>query len=148
MRTMRRLLSLTALGWAILGAPAGTAQQAREFRVIVHPDNPTEHLEDKELSRLFLKQSTRWEDGTPVLPVDQPTEARVRESFSRAVFGRSTSAMVAHWQQQIFSGRGVPPTELENERAVIEYVAGRPGAVAYVSTGTPIAGVKVVEVTP
>jgi hypothetical protein len=55
--------------------------------------------------------------------------------------------MVAYWQQQIFSGRGVPPLELSTETAVVEYVRAHPGAVGYVSAGADIRGLKVVEVT-
>jgi len=148
MRTMMRSLVLVALFGTVVAAPTGNAQEVPEFRVIVHPDNATSYLTVGRLSELFLKRSTRWEDGTPVLPVDQRMNAPVREVFSKAVFGRSTSAMVAHWQQQIFSGRGVPPPELESERAVVEYVATRPGAVAYVSRNAPLSGVKSVEVAP
>lgn len=146
MRTVLRGLSLAALAGLVFGVGGVRAQQPEGFRVVVHPDNPVTVLTADELSNLYFKRTTRWEDGTRALPVDQPGDSPTREVFSRAVHGRSARAMVAHWQQQIFSGRGVPPTQLADDRAVLEYVAGNRGAVGYVSPGAALRGVKTVEV--
>lgn len=146
MRTVLRGLSLAALAGLVLGVGGGTAQQPESFTVVVHPDNPVTVLTADELSDVYFKRRTRWEDGTRALPVEQPAECPAREAFSRAIHGRSARAMVAHWQQQIFSGRGVPPPELADDREVLEYVAGNRGAVGYVSPGAALRGVKAVEV--
>jgi hypothetical protein len=95
---------------------------------------------------MFLKRSTRWNDDTPVRAVDQPGDTPVRQAFSQAVHGRSAKAVVAHWQQQIFSGRSVPPPELASDELVTSYVSTHPGAVGYVSPRANVREVKVVEV--
>ena len=46
---------------------------------------------------------------------------------------RSVAAVRSYWQQRIFSGRDVPPPEVDTENQVIKYVAGDPGALGYVS---------------
>lgn len=148
-RTVRRTLrlgTLVALAGLVLAGGGATAQQAADFRVVVHPDNPVDALTADELSEMFLKRSTRWSDDTPVRPVDQPSHAPVREAFSRAVHERAAKAIVAHWQQQIFSGRAVPPLELASDELVVSYVTVNPGAIGYVSRGANLRGVKVVEI--
>jgi hypothetical protein len=55
-------------------------------------------------------------------------------------------AVKSYWQQVIFSGRGVPPPELESDEAVIRYVLRFPGAVGYVSGTADVRGVKVLAV--
>lgn len=145
-RIARGVLTLVALAGATLAGGGATAQQVPEFRVVVHPDSPIEALSVDELSKMFLKRSTRWNDDTPVRVVDQPGDKPVREAFSRAVHGRSAKAIVAHWQQQIFSGRAVPPPELASDDLVTSYVSVHPGAIGYVSPGTSVRDVKVVEV--
>lgn len=150
-RTVRRTLrlgTLVALAGLTLAGGGATAQQAADFRVVVHPDSPLDTLSADELSRMFLKRSTRWSDDTPVRPVNQPGHAPVREAFSRAVHGRSAKAIVAHWQQQIFSGRAVPPLELSSDEFVTSYVSENPGAIGYVSPGASMRNVKVVQVRP
>jgi hypothetical protein len=62
------------------------------------------------------------------------------------VLERSIEAVRAYWRQRIFTGRGVPPPELASEERAVEYVLGREGAVAYVSTDTELRGSKVLVV--
>jgi hypothetical protein len=81
-----------------------------------------------------------------VRAVDQPGDTPVRQAFSQAVHGRSAKAIVAYWQQQIFSGRAVPPPEFASDELVTTYVSTHPGAIGYVSPGASVREVKVVEV--
>ena len=124
------------------------AQQGVGFRVIVNPANPVSALTQDDIERLFLKERTSWEDGLAVEPVDQPARSDVREAFSRAALGRSPRAVIVHWQRQIFSGRNVPPPELESDDDVVEYVRTHTGAVGYVSPDADVSGVKAVEFRP
>ena len=80
------------------------------------------------------------------MPVDLAGESSVRKKFSEDVLKRSLSAVRSYWQQLIFSGRNVPPPELDSDQAVIEYVAKRRGAIGYVSGACAIDAVKVVSV--
>lgn len=144
MRNLLGSLCLAVLVPLVPGSAAG--QQAPEFRVVVHQDHRGDSISLDALEEIFLKRTTRWEDGDHILPVDQPVDSPVREAFSNAVLDRSSRAVAAYWQQQIFSGRGVPPTELADEAAVLRYVSRRPGAIAYVSATARLRGVKVLEV--
>lgn len=60
--------------------------------------------------------------------------AAIRESFSRVIHGRSANQIAAYWQQQIFSGRNIPPEQRSSDDEVIAYVSSTPGAIGYVST--------------
>lgn len=133
-----------ALSSALIFAWWSLAQPST-FKVIVHPENPVTSLTKKEASNLFLKKLTRWEEtGTRVEPVDLDDD--VRDAFSKEVLGRSVSAVKSFWQKQIFAGREVPPPELRSEPEVIAFVAGRPGAIGYVSAAARLDGVKEVQV--
>ena len=94
------------------------------------------------LGDIFLKKAARWQSGEPALPVDQKSGTVVREVFSRAVLRRSTAAVRSYWMQRIFSGREIPPPELDGDGAVVNYVASHLGAVGYVSTSANISTVK------
>ena len=140
-------IGFLAAALSVEGGGSLAAQTATSFRVVVNESNPVTTISADDLSELFLKRRTSWPGGVPAQPVDQPARAAVRESFSTVALDRPVRAMVAYWQQQIFSGRGVPPLELSTETAVVEYVRAHPGAVGYVSAGADIRGLKVVEVT-
>jgi ABC-type phosphate transport system substrate-binding protein len=126
---------------------AGAAEEAQQFQVIVNPTNPVETLASNVVAQIFLKKKSAWENGTKVLPVDQTFSAMVRESFSRGVLGKSTSAVKAFWQEQIFAGRGVPPPQQASDNLIVAYVRDNPGAIGYVSVDTNVSKVKVIALT-
>lgn len=131
-----------------LGPGAPLAQEDSDFVVVIHAENPTTSIERGLLSKIFLKKAKRWENGVAVAPVDQAEQSAVREAFTRKVHKKSVSAIKSFWQRMIFSGRDVPPTELESDAEVLEFVAGEPGAVGYISASTELTdGVKELSIS-
>ncbi len=136
----------------LLGALAGlaalpAAAQQGGYVVIVNETNDIAALKADEVSKIFFKKAHRWPNGNDVVPVDLPESAPVREAFSAAVHGKSVGAVRAYWQQQIFSGRAVPPAEKTSDEQVVAFVRVTPGAIGYVSAGAQLApGVKRVQV--
>lgn len=122
------------------------AAQAASYKVIVNNSVPANSLSKKAASDLFLKKTTKWENGSAVLPVDQVDSSSAREGFSKAVHGKPTAAVKSYWNQQIFSGRDVPPVEKKSDAEVLAFVRSTPGAIGYVSDTAPVDGVRVVTV--
>lgn len=138
---MRRRAVLAAGGlWLIGSSRADGAEPA--FRVVVHASNALRTAPDSWVADLFLKKVTRWPEGETVRAVDQRPTSDVRRAFSEAVLRRSVGAVRSYWQQRIFSGRDVPPPEVDSDDAVLGFVAKYPGAVGYVSGATKFAGVR------
>lgn len=134
-------LALTLL--ALLAAEPASAQ----FQVVVHAGADVSEISSDDLSRIFQKKSRSLPDGTDAVPVELEPASSVRAAFSDAVHGRGVSAIEAYWQQQIFSGRDVPPETFASDAALLEYVASTPGAIGYVSSGASLpSGVKAVAV--
>jgi len=132
-RPTRRSLLWSLFGLCALGGRSAGAEAAPEFRVLIHPENPTTSLSKDFVTDLFLKRVTRWRDGEAVHPVDQRADSGVRKSFSDDVLRRSVSAVKRYWQQRIFSGRDLPPPEFDSDEAVVSYVLKHRGAIGYVS---------------
>ena len=145
---------LFGLGLVILPAilllfalPTAVARaQASEFRIVVNPKNPIASANKEFLSDAFLKKTTRWKDGESLQPVDLRPDTSARKRFSESVLKRSVAAVRSYWAQRIFSGRGVPPPEVDSDEAVIEYVLKHRGAVGYVSGGAKLGTAKVLPV--
>jgi ABC-type phosphate transport system substrate-binding protein len=121
------------------------ARGEERFYVIVNNANPISSMEAKDVSKLFLKKTNQWPNGQPVLPLDQPENSPIRETFSKEIHGKTIASLQAYWQQQIFSGRSIPPLVKNSDDEVIAYVKGNPNAISYVSS-PPGAGVKVLKV--
>ena len=122
------------------------AALAAGYKVIVNNANGTSSVAKKDLSQLFMKKTAKWSNGTPVVAVDQTEKSPVREKFTQEVHGKSVAAVKSYWQQQIFSGRDVPPVEKSSDAQVVAFVKQNAGAIGYVGESADTAGVKVVAV--
>jgi ABC-type phosphate transport system substrate-binding protein len=146
----RSRISLLIAGLvAATSSPSGAGAERpapAAFRVIVAPSNPNDGVDRRFLLEAFLRKTTRWPDGQPLQPVDQPADSPTRRRFSDDALGRRVSAVKEYWTQAIFSGRGVPPPQLESDDQVVKFVLQTPGAIGYVSAGAALEGAKIVPV--
>jgi ABC-type phosphate transport system substrate-binding protein len=142
------LYATLALGLGTHGtATPASSGEPLELRIVVHPSNTLEAISRQEVAELFLKKVTKWPNGGPVTPLDLGEKSPVREKFSRVVHGKSAAAIAAFWQQQIFSGRGTPPTQKRDDGDVLSHVKANPGAIGYVSAAASVTDVKVMKLT-
>ncbi len=141
---------LLCIVFAIFGAlPLGRAlaeEEAQSFVVIVNAQSGESSATREFLTGAFLKQATRWPGGEQLRPVDLRPDSATRSRFSEVVLRRSVSAVRNYWQQRIFTGRGVPPPEVESDAAVLQYVRLHPGSVGYVSPQADCREVKVLAI--
>ena len=140
---MRRWVLIVVLAVAMMPM---TAIGGDSFKIIVHPGVDVTSLSKVKVKQIFLKKTTQWSDGQRIKPVDQKKSSAVRRAFTKAVHGRSVSAIKNYWQQRIFSGRGVPPLEKASDAQIVSYVLSHPGAIGYVSVDTPIGDAKVITI--
>jgi ABC-type phosphate transport system substrate-binding protein len=142
MSKIRIALAVLALA---LGAERASAQG---YVVVVNATNPVGSIKKDRVNGLFLKRITRWDDGSPVVPVNLDRTSPTREAFTRVVHGKSVAAIESSWQQQIFAGREAPPAQRSNDAEVMAFVRANPGAIGYVSE-TAVLGtdVKAIPIT-
>jgi ABC-type phosphate transport system substrate-binding protein len=145
MKTLSRFFA-AAVAACLLALPSATPLAAQDFKVIVNSANPISEIPAAALSKIFLKEAAGFPGGGPATPVDLSKSSPVRATFSKRIIGRPVSAVDTYWQQQIFSGKEVPPAAKASDDDVIAFVKATPGAVGYVSAGASTAGVKVVDV--
>jgi ABC-type phosphate transport system substrate-binding protein len=140
-------LRIGVLTFVALAAAAGAADSSRSaYVLIMHPGNPVSRLDRKFVAELFFRRATRWSDDTPVRPVDLGPDSPARSRVSQEILSRSVASVRSYWQQQIFSGQGLPPPELPGDDAVVSYVVSHPGAIGYVAAGTSLNGARTVDV--
>ena len=142
MKNIKRYAFIVCL---FLLAVSGYTQESN-FKIIVNEGNEINSITSDQVSRIFLKKMTKWDNGVKISPVDLAASSDLRENFTKKIHGKSISAINAYWQKKIFTGKGVPPIEQSSEKDVIEFVKNNPGAIGYVSANTNTSGVKVLKV--
>jgi hypothetical protein len=146
-KTSAVLLLVIALG-ALSSGHAATEQgpPPDDYRVIVHPSNPLRQFGRSFLRGVYLRKNTTWPSGETIRPVGLAKRFPARERFSREVLNKSPAQLRAFWNQQIFSGKGVPPPDLDSEAAVISFVLRNRGAIGYLPAATDPGGAALVTV--
>ncbi len=142
MKTTYRIFLITI--WMLIGF--SFVVSAQQYKIIVHNSNTTANLSKKQVSAYLLKRKTRWPDKKRVYPVDLSSRSSVRISFSKEIHRKSVSQVRAFWQQSVFAGKASPPSEKNNDQAVIQYVKTHQGAIGYISNKTKATGVKVINI--
>lgn len=111
--------------------------------VVVHPDNSAA-ISSKNVQRIFLGKEKKFADGKETLPINQVSGAGARDTFDNEVLGRSSTQISAYWSKLVFTGKGIPPKEVDSDAAVIDIVASNPNAIGYVDEAAANASVKVI----
>src|SRR5438552_2231277 len=107
----RRIVAVVLL--AVVAA--ARAEAPAPYRIVVNARNTTASVDREFVENAFLKKTTTWSGGEAVRPVDLAPGSQVRSRFSEEILERSVAAVKSYWQQMIFSGRGVPPPELDSD---------------------------------
>lgn len=110
--------------------------------IISHPAN-TNSITAEELQRLYTGKSSSFANGDSVLPLNLSDGNALRASFDEKALGRSSSQIKAYWSKLVFTGKGTPPKEVENEAEMLKLVSSNPNILGYVSSGADTSGVKV-----
>lgn len=135
---VKPLLVIAAL---LAAAPPALAE---EFAVIVNKQRTTQ-LDREEIAQIFLKKRRFWDDGTPMLPVNQNAGSAARASFDTAVFGAGARRLSVYWNRAYFRGV-LPPATLASDEAVRRFVVSEPRAIGYIRAGAVDASVRVVSI--
>ena len=130
----------------VLGLTSASIAADETFKVIVNPQNTVEEVDRDFLRDAYLKKATEWSGGTAVRPIDLSSKFNVRDSFVERVLRKTPSQLKKYWNQQIFSGKGVPPPEAGSTADVIEYVMANKGAVGYLPANADPGKARVIKV--
>ena len=137
---------VAALVIALAAQLALAAAAPDDYKVIVNPENPVGAVDRRFLRDAFLRKASDWNGGAAIRPIDLATRFAVRERFVHDVLNKTPAQLKSYWNQQIFSGKGVPPPEADTAAAVIAYVLANPGAVGYLPLDADAGGAKVIRV--
>lgn len=111
--------------------------------IVVHPSNTVEISRD-DVNRLYTGRASSFPGGSQAVPINLVDSNSVRNDFDDKVLGRSSSQIKAHWSKLVFTGKGSPPKEVNNDAEVLDLVANNPNIIGYVSKGADISNVRAV----
>ena len=124
---------------------AAMASSAAAQTIVANPAVKGAEISKSDLRDIFSGSSSTFKDGSHAVPVTLRAGA-VHEEFLKTYVGKTDSGFRAAWRMLVFTGQGSMPKTLDSDAQVVEYVANTPGAIGYVSKGSPSDKVKVLTV--
>ncbi len=113
--------------------------------VIANESVPVDAVGANNLERVFLGKSTKMEGAKVGIAV--LAEGATHSEFLTSFLKKNPKQFLSHWRRICFSGKGTMPTTFTTEEELVAHVAATPGAIGYVDSDTPHAGVKVLLVS-
>ena len=124
---------------------ACTAARAQDVIIVVNPSISISQISPAEVRDLFTGVRSRFSDGSRAVPVTL-RGGPAHEVFLLKYVGDNPDEFSARWRKAVFTGQGSMLKECSSESTLLEYVAGTPGAIGYVSRVTAEGSVKVLTV--
>jgi ABC-type phosphate transport system substrate-binding protein len=140
-----KINSLLKIGIASALTLSATFFTSAEVVVVVHPGNAAA-LDGTTIKRIYLGKSSAYSTGNEAIVINQVPDSTSRQAFDSEVLGRSTSQISAYWSKQVFTGKGIPPKEVQDDSAVISLISNNKDAIGYVDKTAVTGAVKVVPV--
>ncbi|MFK7856756.1 MAG: hypothetical protein AB8B79_21745 [Granulosicoccus sp.] len=138
----------------VLGLLVGSVQQTsaasepgdpRGLVIVMNVNIDIPSIDDDELRRLFTGKSRRLPNGQRAALASYAPESSF---FNERMLGLSDAEVAALWSRLRFSGRTPPPRTFDSVKALVDYVASTPNALAYMPASVARQGVRVISNLP
>ena len=81
-------------------------------------------------------------------PYNMKAGTALRNLFMEKVLKQTDDDFIAYWIVRRSIGKGTPPVEVDSAEEMLEYIKKNPGAIGYLDSSVPHAGVKVILEIP
>lgn len=100
-------------------------------------------LDSSSVQKIFLGKSQSFPNGNKATPANHAVGSPDRKEFFDSVLAMGESSHKRHWRKMLSTGKGVSPTELNNYKEVLRWVAENPNGIAYIDSRAVNDSVKV-----
>ena len=141
-------VSILVLQVVFISVPAFSYAESMLY-IITNEKNPIQSLSKHEIRHIFLGEIKSYPNGKPVSPIFLVKGSISRKVFMRELIRKNERRWRSHWARLLFTGKGMPPVELENTDDVMNMVSQQQYAIGYfVGELKGNAGIKVLMEIP
>ncbi len=143
---MNRLVLVLFMLLCLPGASADPLTP--QVQVITHPSVQVDALSQAQLRSIYLMRQVVWPDGVAIRVFTLAPRSAANLQFCRDQLQLFPYQLERVWQKLTYSGTGTPPTELQDQQAMLQAIAATPGAIGYIGKQDETQGVKVIPIKP
>ena len=119
------LLTLLAM-CGLLSAPVAAA----DYYIVVSEKNATRSLSAQEALHIFMGRTRSFPDGLPATSYEL-ADAPQRAGFYRTLADMSLAQVTSYWARLMFSGRNLPPQQVDDQAALMDKIRNNPQAIGW-----------------
>ncbi len=91
-----------------------------------------ERIDTDDLRDIYLGNRIFWKNGKRIFPSHIEKSSDTMKYFLNKVLSMNPRQYNKYWRRRLFSGKGHPPIELENDNKTLDYVKKTNGALGLV----------------
>ena len=134
--------------WLLIGLLLIPAMLRAEILVVVHPDEKINTISPAYVVNIFLGKVKTLPNGKIIIPIDQRRESETRSLFYKRLANKNENQLNAYWARQVFTGKGQPPSQVQNSEAIKLLVSDNPSMIGYIESKVLDDSVKVILTIP
>jgi len=114
----------------LLGLGVSGAARTEELLIIVARNVSENHLPQKKVANIFLREQLINHQGERWVPVNLEPDNLLRIEFSEFFFDQRPEEMDSFWNIKYFQGIS-PPYVVKSQQSMLRFVASTPNAIGY-----------------
>lgn len=142
MKNFKKYYLRYLLGFLMFALPLPAISQVA---VVVHPSNASS-FSDKDLKKIFLAKKKKFPAGGRAVVLRQKKGSAVKLQFVQGLLNKSESQLKAYWSRLIFTGKALPPKEINGDIEMKRLVGENPSVIGYIDAASIDDSVKVVKI--
>lgn len=108
------------------------AAPPRRILIVVSAANPIQPLSAARMRRIFLREVTHWDNGSPITVFERPADHPIRGAFSSAVLGKTPAQLSEYWLSLALTRGLEPPKVCRTPTLLRQYFDRVKGGIGYV----------------
>jgi len=137
---IKHILNGLFIGLLIWSSPANSVD------VVVNQSVQLQSLSTKQLRRIYSMRQVRWADGSSIQVYVLPSQHKIHQRFSKDVLRIFPYQLDRMWNKLTFSGLGVGPVEVPDEKTLLKLIAETPGSIGYVEKYSEVDDVQLIKI--
>ncbi len=114
-----------------------------DVAIITHPDSVIGSIDKNTVKSIYLGKLKSWPDGSSLTVIDQKAGNSIRKLFINEVVGKKVRKFDSYWSRKAFSGKGIPPKNLGNDKDVKIEISNKKGSIGYIDLSEVDNSIKV-----
>lgn len=138
----------TALIVYLLSPTTAGASAEAGIVIVCSPKNVLTSIELEDVKKIYLGKTRTFPNNQPAVPIDQAHDSDGYQEFLTKVIGKNVKEIRAFWSVKIYTGRGTPPAQMDNDAGVKEWLHKNVEGIGYIDQKAVDSTVKVLLKVP